>query len=114
MTKNKQTKLSPAGTITGLAFAPSGSLFLTEEDAHKHHSVMELTPSGQLRHFAGAKPDCGCADGGEDCTCPADDKVGVSEGDRVRESQKSVMIVVCDYTELGFVFPSFIFSFRVS
>ncbi|KAK8385757.1 hypothetical protein O3P69_016491 [Scylla paramamosain] len=66
------------GTITGLAFAPSGSLFLTEEDAHKHHSVMELTPSGQLRHFAGAKPDCGCVDS-DDCTCPAeDDKIPLS------------------------------------
>lgn len=66
--------MSFSGTITGLSFAPSGSLFMTEEDARKRHSVMELTPSGQLRHFAGAKPDCGCADT-DDCSCPADDKV---------------------------------------
>lgn len=52
---------------------------MTEEDAHKRHSVLELTPSGQMHHFAGAKPDCGCADG-DDCTCPADDKVRVREG----------------------------------
>ena len=78
-----KTSLLPTGTITGLAFAPSGSLFLTEEDAHKHHSVMELTPSGQLRHFAGAKPDCGCNDS-DDCTCPAEDDK-VRQGDRVRK-----------------------------
>ncbi|XP_071524010.1 teneurin-a-like isoform X5 [Panulirus ornatus] len=60
------------GTITGLAFAPSGSLFLTEEDTYKRHSVLELTPSGQLKHFAGAKPDCDCVD--DDCTCPTEDK----------------------------------------
>ncbi|KAK7023664.1 Teneurin-2 [Halocaridina rubra] len=58
------------GTITGLAFAPSGSLFITEEDANKRHTVMEVTPSGQLKHFAGAVPDCGCSE--DDCTCPAD------------------------------------------
>ncbi|XP_068237244.1 teneurin-a [Palaemon carinicauda] len=58
------------GTITGLSFAPSGSLFITEEDANKRHTVLELTPSSQLKHFAGARPDCACSE--EDCTCPAD------------------------------------------
>ncbi|CAL4070306.1 unnamed protein product [Meganyctiphanes norvegica] len=58
------------GTITGLAYAPSGSLFMTEEDGSKSHSILELTPSGHLRHFAGAKPDCGCT--GDDCSCPAE------------------------------------------
>ncbi|XP_069941027.1 teneurin-a isoform X3 [Cherax quadricarinatus] len=71
------TQDKPAvGTITGLSFAPSGSLFLTEEDSHKRHAVLELTPSGHLRNFAGAKPDCGCVD--DDCTCPAEDKIPLS------------------------------------
>ncbi|XP_037803536.1 teneurin-a-like [Penaeus monodon] len=59
------------GTITGMSFAPSGSLFLTEEDAHKQHSVLEVTPANKIKHFAGAKPDCGCSEE-SDCSCPAD------------------------------------------
>ena len=59
-----------SGTITGIAFAPSGSLFLTEEQANDIHTVMEVTPSGQIKHFAGARPiDCGCSSG-HDCKCP--------------------------------------------
>lgn len=49
---------------------------MTEEDAHKRHTVLELTPAGHLSHFAGAKPDCGCTDL-EDCTCPAEERVGI-------------------------------------
>ncbi|ROT60768.1 hypothetical protein C7M84_021644 [Penaeus vannamei] len=47
------------GTITGMSFAPSGSLFLTEEDAHKQHSVLEVTPANKIKHFAAPSQTAG-------------------------------------------------------
>ena len=49
------------GTITGLAFAPSGDLYIIEEMSTGAHRVLELNPSNQIRPFAGATLQaCGC------------------------------------------------------
>jgi len=51
----------PIGTITALAFAPSGDLYIIEEMSSGAYRVLELSPSNQIRPFAGATiEDCGC------------------------------------------------------
>ena len=50
------------GTITGLAFAPSGDLYIIEEMSSGAYRVLELTPSNQIKPLAGATiEDCGCS-----------------------------------------------------
>lgn len=50
-----------SGTVTGLAFAPSGYLYIIEEMSTSVNRVLELSPSDQIKTFAGATlNDCGC------------------------------------------------------
>lgn len=65
------------GTITSLAFAPTGDLYIVEETSSGLHKVLELTPSERIKHFAGASlQDCGCSPSAT-CSCGRD-KVHIS------------------------------------
>ncbi|KAA0186935.1 hypothetical protein HAZT_HAZT008617 [Hyalella azteca] len=71
------TDLQRIGTVTGLAFAPTGNLYIVEEKSSGVHKVLELTPSGQIKPFAGATlQDCGCS-AITSCSCDRD-KVHIS------------------------------------